>query len=121
MRTQGEGFDEAILMNTKGSVAEAATSNIFLIKNSRIITPSLDSGILPGITRREVIRIADGLGINVAERAIMPLELLAADEVFLTNSLAELLPVTKVDQAIIGTGSPGGITKLLHACYKKML
>lgn len=121
MRAQDEGFYEAILTNTKGHVAEAATSNIFLVKRGMLLTPSLDSGILPGITRRAVIRIARKLGIRVAEKAITQKELAGADEIFLTNSLGEIFPVVRVGKIAIGNGLPGEMTKLLHAHYKKVI
>ena len=119
MRARSDGFDEAILENSKGCVAEAATSNIFLVKEGRLATPSLDSGILPGITRAAVIRIAGRLGIDVAERAVYRNELTGADEVFLTNTLAEIMPVVKIDHMPIGGGRPGRITKLLHKAYQQ--
>ena len=121
MRAQADGFDEAILMNSKGCVAEAATSNIFLVKAGRLATPSLDSGILPGITRAAVIRIARRLDIDAAERAVYPSELTGADEVFFTNSLAEIIPVVKIDRMPIASGRPGALTKLLHGYYKKIV
>ncbi len=113
------GFDEAILTNTKGYVTEAATSNIFIVKNGILITPSLKSGILQGITRGVVIEIAKGLKISVKEKLVSRRELLGADEIFLTNSLAEVLPVTKVDSKCIGRGQVGDITKLLRISYQK--
>ena len=113
------GYDEAILLNTEGHVAEAATSNIFIVKNGALITPSLLTGILPGVTRATVIDIAKSLGLRVKEKTVLPGELYAADEVFLTNSLAEILPVTKVGPRRIGSGSPGELTKLLRICYQK--
>ena len=113
------GYDEAILANTKGHIAEAATSNIFLVRKGVLITPSLLAGILPGITRATVIGIARKLGLPVREKAVTHGELVSADEVFLTNSLAEVLPVTRVDGRCIGKGRPGDITKLLHISYQK--
>ncbi len=120
-RAREEGFDDAILMNTKGYIAEGATANIFLVRRGGLVTPSLDSGILPGITRRAVIRLAVKLGIKVTEKKVLPGELESADEVFLTNSLAEVLPVVKIDRSGIGDGVPGKITKLLHSEYRKMI
>jgi len=116
---QDMGYDEAILANTKGHIAEAATSNIFLVRKGVLITPSLLAGILPGITRATVIGIARKLGLPVREKAVTHGELVSADEVFLTNSLAEVLPVTRVDGRCIGKGRPGDITKLLHISYQK--
>jgi len=118
---RASGYDEAILLNTKGDVAEGATSNIFLVKNGRLFTPSLDSGVLPGITRRMVIMLAKEKKIAVTEKHLSCKELISADEVFLTNSLAELLPVIKVGRAKIGRGRPGEVTKLLHAAYRQLV
>jgi len=114
-----KGFDEAILMNTTNYIAEASTSNIFLVKRSRIITPSQDSGLLSGITRGVIIKIAKRLRLDIEEDKIPYVELLGADEVFLTNSLVEVLPVTKLDSKKVGKGIPGEITKLLHVSYQK--
>ncbi|MBP7055864.1 MAG: aminodeoxychorismate lyase [Candidatus Omnitrophica bacterium] len=119
LEAKEEGFDEAILLNTAGHVAEASTSNLFIVKNNAIITPSLDSGILPGITRNVVVTIARRLKIRLAERRLRPQELGSADEVFLTNSLAEVIPVVKIGSKRIGSGVPGDITKLLHISYQK--
>jgi branched-chain amino acid aminotransferase len=113
------GADEAILVNTKGCVAEAATSNIFLVRSGALITPSADSGILPGIARRTVMEMARSMRIRVAERRVAERELYSADEIFLTNSLVEVLPVTRIARQKVGGGSPGELTKLLHISYQK--
>lgn len=113
--------DEAILTNAKGNITEASTSNIFLVKNGKLITPSLDSGILNGVTRAVIIGIARKLKINVVEKAVTQRELLSADECFFTNSLAEVLPVTRVDSKDIGLGIVGPVTKLLHISYQKQV
>lgn len=113
------GFDEAILTNTEGFITEGATSNIFIVKNNGLITPSEASGILPGITRGVIIEIARKLRISVKEKLVTRRELFDADEVFFTNSLAEVLPVTKVNSKRVGTGLVGGITKLLRISYQK--
>ncbi len=118
---QDMGFDEAILTNTKGHITEGATSNIFLVKSESVITPSIESGVLPGITRRVVIDIAKRIGLPVKERIVTRRELSEADEVFLTNSLAEVLPVTRVDSKRIGGGRGGQITKTLHISYQKQV
>lgn len=113
------GYDEAILLNTRGAVAEAATSNIFIVKNGQLVTPSLASGILPGITRQAIIAIARRLRIRVIERMVRPNELERADEVFLTNSIAEVIPVVRIGRRRVGTGLPGPFTRLLHLSYQK--
>lgn len=115
------GFDEAILMNTGDELAEAAAGNIFLVKGGRISTPSLDCGALPGITRGVVLSIAKDLRICVRQRRIPRRELDFADEVFLTNSLAEVIPITRIGSRRVGRGSPGEIAKLLHISYQKMV
>jgi branched-chain amino acid aminotransferase len=108
---------EAILLNTRGEVAEAASSNVFLVRGSRLLTPPLTSNILPGITRAEVLRLAGAAGIPTGEQPVLPDELHAADEVFLTNSIAELLPVRSIDGRAVGPGEPGPLTRTLHAAY----
>lgn len=116
-----QGCDEAILMNTKGYIAEGAASNIFLVRGKSLITPSLESGILPGITRAVVIETAKRLRLGVKEKFIPYRELLNADEVFLTNSLVEVLPVARVDSHKIGGGNVGAITKDLRISYQKQV
>ena len=118
---QDAGFDEAILTNTKGHITEGATSSIFLVKSDSVITPSIKSGVLPGITRSVIIGIAGKLKIPVKEKVVTRRELAEADEVFLTNSLAEVLPVTRINSKRIGTGSVGRITKLFHVSYRKQV
>ena len=116
---QERGYDEAIILNTKAQVVEAVTSNIFLVKGRTIITPALVCGVLPGITRATVLEIARRLRFRVKEKAVTPNELLNADEVFFTNSLAEILPVRKIGRRRIGSGRPGQTTQLLRICYQK--
>jgi len=115
------GYDEAIMTNTKGFVTEAATSNVFIVKDKVLITPSPDSGILPGITRGVVLEIARKLKIKTREAHVLPGALIRADEVFLTNTLAEVLPVTRIGPRRIGNEKPGEITKLLHLAYQKQV
>jgi branched-chain amino acid aminotransferase len=113
------GADEAILANTRGTIAEAATSNIFIVKNGSVATPSANSCLIPGVTRSIVIDMAKHLRLRLKEKAVSYAELMSADEIFLTNSLIELLPVTTLDRRAIGNGRPGEITKLLHVSYQK--
>ncbi|MBN2453037.1 MAG: aminotransferase class IV [Candidatus Omnitrophica bacterium] len=114
-----KGYDEAILANSRGHIAEATTSNIFMVKGMGLITPSPDSGILPGITRMVVMQLARRRGIFVKEMAVTRRELYNSDEIFLTNSLSEVLPVVAVDGKRIGRGVPGETTRLLHSLYRK--
>ncbi len=121
LEAEESGAREAILMNTRGYIAEASSSNIFLVKRSRIITPSLDSGILSGITRAFIIKIAMQQKIIVKEKLVKYRELLDTDEIFLTNSIAEVLPVTRIGTKKVGDGRPGTLTKLIHLLFKKKM
>ncbi|MFH1239530.1 MAG: aminotransferase class IV [bacterium] len=116
-----KGAGEAILTNTKGYITEAATSNIFLVLGHSLITPSIDSGILPGITRQAVLEIASKLKLKTKTKKILPAELFKADEIFLTNSLAEIVPVVKINKKIIGNGRAGQITQLIHKQYRQLV
>ncbi|ADB15329.1 branched-chain amino acid aminotransferase [Pirellula staleyi DSM 6068] len=104
------GCVEALMLNAKGEVAECTGDNIFLVKKGKLMTPSLDSGILDGITRGAVLDIAREAGIEVAEMALTKHDVYIADEVFLTGSAAEIIPVVKVDSRPIGDGTVGPIT-----------
>ncbi len=115
------GVDEAILLNHEGFIAEGSVSNVFILKAGRLITPSIESGILPGITRKVVIEIAQKMGLKVEERGILPEELYSADEAFLTNSLMEVMPLVDVDKKPIGDGLPGKTTLNIHKSYKEMV
>ena len=112
------GFDEAILLNQDGHVCEGSGENIFVIKDGIISTPSLDSNVLPGITRDTVkTLIQDELGLNLIERSIDRSELYLADEVFLTGTAAHLTPVGQIDHRNIRGGETGPITKELSRLY----
>ncbi len=115
------GADEALCLNEKGLLAEASMSNIFLVTAGAVRTPGLGCGILPGITRHTVLNLAQRLGINTLEQDIRPDELLNADEVFLTSSLVEVMPVTSIDGKLVASGRPGQLTRRLMAAYKKLV
>jgi len=104
------GVDEAIMLNSEGYVAEGSTENIFIAKDDAVVTPPEYSGILRGITRNVVVDIAKDLGFEVAERNITMHELFNADEVFVTGTAAEIVPVTMICGRIVGNGEPGRIT-----------
>jgi branched-chain amino acid aminotransferase group I len=112
------GFDDAVLLNDKGNVAEASSSNLFIVSGDILKTPNLQSGILPGITRAVVLEQAAGFGLKALEADIDPTELLSAGEVFLTNSVMELMPVTMEGDKSIGGGRPGVVTRNLMAAYR---
>jgi len=111
------GYDEAIMLNYSGKVAEGSAENIFIIKNGMIKTPPLDADILNGITRDSVIQLIRSDGIKLIEKNITVNELLKADEVFMTGTAAEVKSVTKIDRTLIGKGKPGIITKTLQKSF----
>lgn len=113
------GYDEALMLNDQGKLAECATGNLFLVKRGKLLMPDENSGILPGITRQQVILIAAELGITVRKGGVSTGTLHAADEAFLTNSLMEIMPLTAVDGKEVGAGKQGEVTARLHAAYKK--
>jgi branched-chain amino acid aminotransferase len=114
------GCIEALMLNHKGEVAECTGDNIFLVKHGQILTPSLDAGILGGITRDAVIEIAVAAGYEVKETALTRHDVFIADECFLTGTAAEVIPVVKVDSRAIGNGKPGKTTKSLIAAFHKL-
>ena len=111
------GVDEAILLDHNGNVSEAPGENIFIVRKGQLITPSLASSVLEGITRDAIIKIARGLDIEVVERDIARSELIIADEIFLTGTAAEITPVVSMDSKKIGSGKPGDITKKMMSEY----
>ena len=92
-----KGADEAVMLTVDGAIAEASRANIFLVKNSALWTPSLDAGILPGITRAVVLELSETAGMVSNEATIEPDRLETADEVFVTNSVVGILPVSEWD------------------------
>lgn len=112
--------DEAILLNTKGCVCEGSRTNIFLVKDSQILTPSLDCGCLKGITRNTIIDIAKKEGIGVYEKELLPEDIFTCSEAFLTNSLLEIAPFVYLDKRPINRGAPGEITRFLSEKYQRL-
>lgn len=111
-----QGYDEALLLDYEGNLAEGPGENLFLVKDGKLHTPELGT-ILAGITRASVIQIAADLGIETIERKIRPEELFLADEAFYTGTAAEVSPIGEVDDRKIGDGNEGKITKLLRETY----
>lgn len=110
------GYDEAMLLDNEGYVAEGSGENIFLVRDGVIYTPSLTSA-LDGITRATIVQLATELGIRVIEKQITRDEVYVADEVFFTGTAAEVTPVREVDNRQIGEGKRGPITEKLQALY----
>ncbi len=115
------GFDEAIVLNEDGQVAEGSAENIFLVRDGVLITPPVTANILEGITRDTVITLARDLGIPVAERPVDRTELYLAEEVFLTGTAAGLAPVVEIDRRTVGTGKPGPVFTRLHELYERLV
>jgi branched-chain amino acid aminotransferase len=111
------GYDEAILLDLNGMVAEGSGENLFIVKDGRLITPPLSSAILPGITRDTVLALAREEGISVLEQSFPRDALLLADEAFLTGTAAEITPVREVDDRMIGNGRVGDVTRSLQERY----
>ena len=111
------GYDEAIMLNYKGNIAEGSAENIFIVKNGMIKTPPLTADILDGITRNSVIRLIKSKKRKLVEKNITVNELLKADEVFMTGTAAEVKSVTKINKITIGNGKPGKITKELQKSF----
>jgi branched-chain amino acid aminotransferase len=114
------GFDEAIMLDTEGYVAEATGENIFIVRDGLIKTPPLSS-VLPGITRASIITLAQDRGMPVEERRFSRDELYLADEAFFTGTAAEVTPVREVDGRRIGPGQPGPITLNLQEAFFKVV
>ncbi len=112
-----EGYDEAIMLNNQGKIAEGSAENIFILKNDKIITPPLTAGVLEGITRDSVIQIIEFNGGEVIEADLDREDLYIADEVFMTGTAAEVKSVTEIDKTVIGNGKPGKITKALQKSF----
>ena len=91
------GFDEALLLNSRGKVSEASGMNLFLVRDGDLITPGVDQDILEGITRASVIELAKSMGLNVIERPVDKTELFIADEVFLTGTAAKITPIKQIE------------------------
>jgi len=126
LEAEAAGLDESLLLNEQGFITEGSTSNIFLAASGSLVTPSLESGILPGITREVVIELAGALGISVTESEVRLDDLKRFDEAFLTNSVIEIMPAASVRDLTgkvitIGSGKPGRITSRLMAAYREMV
>ncbi len=115
------GVNEVVLLNEKGFVAEGSSTNIFLVNGETLITPSIESGVLPGITREAVLELAQTIGIMSLVRQVELSELIEADEAFLTSSTIETMPLTRLDGKPIGSGKPGPVTQQLMSSYRELV
>lgn len=113
-----DGYDEALLLDTDGFIAEGSGENIFFVRDGQLYEPQTTSA-LDGITRRTVHALATDMGLSVVAKPVTRDELYCADEVFLTGTAAEIIPVIEVDHRPIGTGLPGPITRRVQEAYFK--
>ena len=114
------GYEEALMLNHEGYVAECTGDNIFMVKANLLITPPTSVGVLKGITARTVMEIAGRLGMVVKEERFTRYDLYTADEVFLTGTAAEIIPVIKIDDRLIADGQPGKFTRNIITEFRKI-
>jgi branched-chain amino acid aminotransferase len=115
---QARGAEEAVLLNLKGEIAEGASTNVFVVRGGTLLTPLLETGILAGITREVVLELAEGLGIPRREQALVPEDLLSADEAFLTSTTREVVPIRTVDGRPLGRVQPGPVTQRILPSFR---
>jgi branched-chain amino acid aminotransferase len=121
VETHKAGYDEAILLDDHGRVCEGSGENLFVVRDGTIFTPPPTASILDGINRRSVIQIAEDLGFPVVERDVARAELYLADEVFMSGTAAELVPVREIDDHAVGDGTPGEITRAVQKVFEDAL
>ena len=113
------GAQEALMRNYRGELSECAQSNVFLVKEGEVLTPPLESGLLEGVTRNFVFEVGTHTGFTVRETVLRDSDLHEADEVFITSTTREILPVTRVDDGAVGSGEPGPVTLTLAAAFRR--
>lgn len=121
LEAAAQRYDDALMCNSEGHLTEGTTFNIFYIKRGIVVTPPLDVGILDGITRRKTMEHAVKLGLEVREVRFPKERLYEADEVFLSSSIKEVFPVTRIDGKKVGNGSPGLLTQALGDEFRKAI
>jgi branched-chain amino acid aminotransferase len=117
LQAKADGYDDALLLNARGTIAEAPTACFFLVRQGRLATPRLSDDILVSITRQVVCELAGALGLPVEERPVKRTEACLADEAFLCGTGAEILPVLSIDRIGLGRSEPGPVTRRLTAAY----
>jgi len=113
------GFDEAIMLNTDGLVAEGSGENLFLVRNGEVLTPPVTAGILEGITRDSIMQLLRDDGLDVREAPLSRSDLYYADELFFTGTAAEVTPIRAVDHRPVGSGKPGPVTRLAQELFNR--
>jgi branched-chain amino acid aminotransferase len=114
------GAVEALMLNSRGEVAECTGDNVFIVKHGVLLTPGVDAGILEGITRNAVIQLARDAGYVVRETSLTRHDLYVADEMFLTGTAAEVVPVVSLDGREIGAGIPGPVTQEMVEMFRDL-
>ena len=112
-----DGYEEGIALDSFGYVAEGSGENVFLVRGSTLVTPTVANAILPGITRETIIALAADLGLTVREEQVPREALYIADEVFFTGTAAEITPITSIDRIPVGNGTVGPVTKQLQESF----
>ncbi len=118
---RSKGAEEAIMLNYRGEVAEGALTNVFIVKDRVVKTPTLETTVLAGITRGLALELAKQKGFETEECVILPDELFQADEAFLTGTTKEVIPIVAVNDCVIGNGTPGPVTMTLFNAYREMV
>jgi branched-chain amino acid aminotransferase len=113
------GAFEGVMRNYRGELAECTQSNLFIVKNGAALTPPIDAGLLPGITRAFLFEVGAETGIDVREAVLKDDDLFGADEAFLTSTTREVVPIVRVDDRAIGAGVPGPVTLALLQRYRE--
>jgi branched-chain amino acid aminotransferase len=113
------GGTEAIMRNYRGELTECTQSNLFIVKDGTALTPPIEAGLLPGITREFVFEVGQDAGVRVRNQVLHDTDLLSADECFLTSTTKEIVPIVQVDDRRIGSGVPGPVTKTLLDAFRK--
>lgn len=118
-RAAAHGCQDAVLTGPDGLLLEGAVSNIFLVRDGTVATPSAAGGLLAGRTRERVLELLTGLGVPVRTAELDREDLAAAEEAFLASSVREILPLVRVDERPVGTGRPGEVTRMVQQAYRQ--
>jgi branched-chain amino acid aminotransferase len=112
------GGEEALMCNYRGELSECAQSNFFLVRGGVALTPKSSAGLLEGVTRAFLFEVGRAVGVDVRDETLYPKDLETADEAFITSTTRELSPVTRIDERVVGSGTPGPITLKLLEGYR---
>ena len=115
------GAQEALMRNYLGEISECAQSNFFVVREGEILTPPLQSGLLEGVTRNFVFEVARHVGLTVRESILGDDDVRGADEMFITSTTREILPVTRLDNRPVGSGAPGPVTRVLAEAFRRQV